>query len=75
MADEPSPKDQLQVIGVTPPEVVPAKLINLPTSVSFELAVAVTASLGCTVTDTLLVAVALRLSTVVILEEKVPVLA
>ncbi len=72
MADEPSPKDQLQVIGVTPPEVVPAKLINLPTSVSFELAVAVAVSLGCTVTDTLLVAVALRLSTVVILEEKVP---
>jgi hypothetical protein len=63
------------VIGVTPPEMVLAKLINLPTSVSFELALAVTASLGWIFTDRLLVAVALRLSVAVRLAEKVPALA
>jgi hypothetical protein len=65
----------LQVIGVTPPERVPAKLISLPTSVRFELALAVTVSFGWMVTDKLLVAVILRLSVAVILAEKVPAVA
>jgi hypothetical protein len=73
--DEPSPKDQLQVIGATPPDMVPAKLISLPTSVRFELALAVTLSFGWIATDKLLVEVILRLSVAVILAEKVPAVA
>jgi hypothetical protein len=48
---EPSPKDQLQEGFPTPPEVVPVKLSETPTSVWFGLTTADAVSLELTVID------------------------